>query len=170
MLKYAFAIAVITAGTAFADNRSETTGLSKEVRHELVMLPFLDVFDNLTYSVDGAAVVLGGQVTKPILRSTAEKAVKSLPGVETVDNRIEVLPVSFHDDRLRKNLYRAIYGYPALNRYALSILKPICIIVSNGHATLEGVVDNQMDKNLVGMRANGVHGPFSVTNNLQVEK
>lgn len=81
-----------------------------------------------------------------------------------------MLPVSFYDYRLRKNLYRAIYGYPALNRYALSVLKPIRIIVSNGHATLEGVVDNQMGKNLVGMRANGVHGLFSVTNNLQVEK
>lgn len=73
MLKYAFAIAVITAGTAFADNQPETTGLSKEVRHELVMLPFLDVFDNLTYSVDGAAVVLGGHVTKPHSRESRQK-------------------------------------------------------------------------------------------------
>jgi hyperosmotically inducible protein len=94
--------------------------------------------------------------------------VKRIEGVERVDNQIEVLPVSFHDDRLRLSLYRAIYGYPSMNRYALPVLKPIRIIVKNGHVTLEGVVDNQADKQIANIRANGVHGVFSVTNNLRV--
>jgi hyperosmotically inducible protein len=73
------------------------------------------------------------------------------------------------DDRLRHRLFRAIYGYPALERYALGVQKPIRILVKNGHVTLEGVVDSEGDKNLAGLRANGVSGTFSVTNNLRVE-
>ena len=92
---------------------------------------------------------------------------KSIDGVERVDNQIEVLPLSSHDDRLRLSLYRSIYGYTSLNRYALPVIKPIRIIVKNGHVTLEGVVDNQADKNVANIRANGVHGVFSVTNNLR---
>jgi len=144
--------------------------IQKEVRHELVMLPFLTVFDNLAYKVDGYNVSLLGQVTKPVLKSDAESAVKRIEGVEKIDNQIEVLPLSPMDDRLRQNLYRAIYGYPALQRYAMPVLKPIRIIVKNGHVTLEGVVDSEADKNIAGIRANGVHGVFSVTNNLVVAK
>jgi len=87
-----------------------------------------------------------------------------------VVNQIEVLPPSPMDDQLRRKLFRAIYGYPTLQKYALPTIKPIRIIVKNGHATLEGVVDNDTDKNLVGVRANGVPGLFSVTNNLVVAK
>lgn len=144
--------------------------IQKEVRHELVMLPFETVFDNLAYKVDGYTVTLLGQVTNPVVKSSAESAVKRIEGVEKVDNQIEVLPVSPMDDRLRRQLYRAIYGYPALQRYALPVLKPIRIIVKNGHVTLEGVVDREADKNIAGIRANGVHGVFSVTNNLVVAK
>ena len=144
--------------------------IQKEVRHELVMLPFLTVFDNLAFKVDGYDVTLLGQVTKPTLKSDAEGAVKRIEGVEKIDNQIEVLPLSPMDDRLRQNLYRAIYGYPALQRYAMPVLKPIRIIVKNGHVTLEGVVDSEADKNIAGIRANGVHGTFSVTNNLVVAK
>jgi hyperosmotically inducible protein len=144
--------------------------IQKEVRHELVMLPYLTVFDNLAYKVEGYNVTLFGQVTQPVLKSDAEKAVKKIEGVEHVDNQIEVLPLSPMDDRLRRQLYRAIYGYSALQRYAMPVLKPIRIIVKNGHATLEGVVDSEADKNLAGLRANGVGGVFSVTNNLKVVK
>jgi hyperosmotically inducible periplasmic protein len=144
--------------------------IKKEVRHELVMLPFETVFDNLAYRVDGYDVTLLGQVTNPVVKSDAENAVKRIEGVEKVDNQIEVLPVSPNDDRLRRQLYRAIYGYPSLQRYSLGVLKPIRIIVKNGHATLEGVVDNEGDKNVAGIRANGVPGVFSVTNNLIVVK
>jgi hyperosmotically inducible protein len=144
--------------------------IQKEVRHELVMLPYLSVFDNLGYKVDGYNVTLVGQVTKPTLKSDAENVVKKIEGVEKVDNQIEVLPLSPMDDRLRKSAYRAIYGYPALQRYAMPVLKPIRIIVKNGRLTLEGVVDSEADKNIAGIRANGVHGAFAVTNNLVVTK
>ncbi len=168
MIKYILAIAVLTTGMAFAQNDPATARINKEVRHELVMLPYLDVFDNLAYRVDGNCVTLAGQVTLPILKTNAEKVVKSIDGVDKVDNQIEVLPLSGHDDHLRRSLYRAIYGYTPLNRYALGVIKPIRIIVKNGHVTLEGVVDSQADKNTVYIRANGVHGAFSVTNNLRV--
>ena len=89
-------------------------------------------------------------------------------GVQQVVNKIEVLPPSPMDDQLRLALYRAIYGFPALEKYALGVQKPIRIIVKNGHAALEGVVDSEADKNLAGVRANTVPGIFSVTNNLRV--
>jgi hyperosmotically inducible protein len=142
----------------------------KEVRHQLIMLPYLDVFDNLTYSVNGYDVTLAGQVTNPTLKRDAENVVKHIEGVEKVVNQIEVLPLSTMDDGLRRQLYRAIYGFPALEKYAMPVIKPIRIIVKNGHVTLEGVVDNQSDKDLAGLRANGVSNVFSVTNNLVVVK
>lgn len=169
MIKFMFAIAVVTAGMSFAQSEPATARINKEVRHELVMLPYLDVFDNLAYRVDGNDVILSGQVTRPTLKADAERVVKRIEGVQKVDNQIEVLPVSNSDDRLRRSLYRAIYGYTPLNRYAMPVLKPMRIIVKNGHVTLEGIVDNETDKHIVSIRANGVHGVFSVTNNLRVE-
>src|SRR5580698_3807419 len=99
MKKYIYAIAMLTAGAAFAQTDEATARLSKEVRHELVMLPFLDVFDNLAYRVDGNSVTLFGQVTRPILKTGAENVVKRIENVERVDNQIEVLPLSPNDDR-----------------------------------------------------------------------
>jgi hyperosmotically inducible protein len=142
--------------------------IQREVRHELLMLPYLGVFDNLAYKVDGYNVTLYGQVTRPTLKTDAENVVKRIEGVEKVDNQIEVLPPSPMDDRLRRQLYRAIYGYPSLQKYALGVQQPIRIIVKNGNVTLEGVVDNEADKNIAGIRAKSVPGIFSVTNNLQV--
>jgi hyperosmotically inducible periplasmic protein len=142
----------------------------KQVRHELLMLPYLGVFDNLVYRVDGYNVTLLGQVVRPTLKSDAERAVKHIEGVEKVDNQIEILPTSMVDDRLRHQLFRAIYRYPPLQKYAIVPQKPIRIIVKNGHVSLEGVVDNDGDKNFAGIRANGVSGVFSVDNNLQVVK
>jgi hyperosmotically inducible periplasmic protein len=144
--------------------------ISKEVRHELLMLPYLTVFDNLAYKVNGYDVTLMGQVVNPTLKSDAQNVVKRIEGVERVDNQIEVLPTSPMDDGLRRRLYRAIYGYPALQRYAMPVIKPIRIIVKNGHATLEGVVDSEGDKNMAEIRAKSVPGIFSVTNNLNVAK
>ena len=144
--------------------------ITREVRHELLMLPYFGVFDNIAYKVDGFTVTLYGQVVRPTLKSDAGNVVKHIEGVEKVDNQIEVLPVSPMDDGLRLRLYREIYGYPALEKYALGVQKPIRIIVKNGHVTLEGVVDNETDKNLAGLRANSVPGVFSVTNSLRVEQ
>lgn len=144
--------------------------ITREVRHELLMLPYFGVFDYIAYKVDGYNVTLLGQVVRPTLKADAENVVKRIEGVEKVDNQIEVLPPSPMDDRLRLNLYRAIYGFPSLEKYALGVQKPIRIIVRNGHVALEGVVDNDSDKNAAGIRANSVPGIFSVANNLQVEK
>lgn len=143
--------------------------ITREVRHELVMLPYYGVFDNLTYRVDGGAVTLMGQVTRPTLKSDAGNAVKGIEGVERVDNKIEVLPLSPMDDRLRQGVYRAIYGQPGLDRYAMQAVPPIHIIVDKGKVTLEGVVANQADKDMAGVRANTVSGVFSVANNLRLD-
>src|SRR6266436_4654728 len=143
----------------------------KEVRHELVMLPFYGVFDNLAYKVDpDGTVTLLGQVSRPTLKSDAENVVKHIEGVEKVVNNIEVLPTSINDDRIRRAAYRAIYGNSVLSQYQLRAVPPIHIIVKNGHITLEGVVARQMDKQIAGVQANSVQGAFSVTNNLVVEE
>lgn len=143
--------------------------LEREVRHELVLLPFYTVFDNLEYQVNGYTVTLSGEVVIPTLKSDAGNAVKHIEGVQKVINNIKVLPVSPNDDQIRRAEYRAIYGDPNLNRYALQAVGPIHIIVENGHVTLKGVVANEMDKNIAGLRANGVSGVFSVTNELRSE-
>src|SRR5436309_4407438 len=144
--------------------------LEKEVRHELVMLPYYSVFDNLTFKVDGDRVELSGQVSRPTLKSDAERVVKSIEGVQSVTNNLEVLPVSPNDDRIRLAVYRAIYGHTALQQYGLRSVPPIHIIVKNGNLTLEGVVGNEVDKNIANIQARSVPGVFSVTNNLRVEK
>lgn len=142
--------------------------LAKEVRHQLVMLPWYSVFDNLAFRVDGDKVTLMGQVTRPTLKSDAEGVVKNVEGVASVKNEIEVLPLSPMDDQLRRAVYRAIYGEAGLDRYAIQAVPTIHIIVKNGNVTLEGVVDSEMDKNLANLRANQVPNVFSVKNNLVV--
>ena len=142
--------------------------ISREVRHELVMLPYYGVFDNLAYNVNGTVVTLYGQVTNPTLKSDAGNVVKRIEGVTKVDNQIEVLPLSPMDDQIRRAAYRAIYSEPSLNRYAMQAVPPVHIIVENGKVTLVGVVDTSGDKNIAGVRANSVPGVFSVANNLQV--
>jgi hyperosmotically inducible periplasmic protein len=147
-----------------------TNKLVKEVRHELVMLPYYSVFDNLSYKVEGDRVTLYGQVVRPTLKSDAENVVKSIEGVSSVKNEIEVLPTSPMDDQLRRAVFRAIYGENGLPRYAVASVPSIHIIVKNGHVTLEGVADNEADKNLAGLRTNQVPNVFSVQNNLVVSK
>jgi hyperosmotically inducible protein len=167
--------ALVTLGMAQDTQRDQPSAKSqerivKEVRHELLMLPYFGVFDYIAFKVDGYTVTLLGSVVKPVTKSDAENSIKRIEGVEKVDNQIEVLPPSSMDDRLRQRLFRAIYQYPALQKYELGVQKPIRIIVKSGRVTLEGVVDSDGDKNMVGIRANTVSGVFSVTNNLQVVK
>ena len=142
--------------------------LIKEVRHQLVLLPYYSVFDNLSFQLQGSKVILMGQVVRPTLKSDAEGVVKRIEGVASVKNEIEVLPLSPMDDQLRRSVFRAIYGEAGLNRYAIQAIPSIHIIVQNGNVTLEGVVDNEMDKNLANLRANQVPNVFSVKNNLVV--
>ena len=143
--------------------------LVKQVRHQLLMLPWYSVFDNLAFQVDRDRVTLIGQVTRPVLKSDAEAAVKSIEGVASVKNNIEVLPLSPMDDQIRRAMFRTIYGGP-LQRYSLGAVPAIHIIVKNGHVTLEGMVDNEMDRNIANIRANQVPDVFSVKNNLIVAR
>ena len=144
--------------------------LENHVRHELVMLPYLNVFDDISFRVDGSTVTLFGAVTKPILKSDAENVVKRVEGITRVENQIEVLPLSPFDDGIRMRTARAIYGFPALQRYGAGTQPSIHIIVKNGNVTLMGFVSTDMDKQLAFTRANGVPGVFAVHNELQINK
>ena len=171
VLVSALGISMMAQGNREALSPKGIDRITKEVRHELVMLPFYGVFDNLAYKVDpDGTVTLLGQVSRPTLKSDAENVVKRIEGVEKVVNNIEVLPTSINDDNIRRAVYRAIYGNSVLSQYQLRAVPPIHIIVKNGNVTLEGVVARAMDKQIAGMQANQVSGVFSVTNNLQVEE
>ncbi len=172
-------LAMGTVGMAFASSPDQMAAnadtrldqrLSNEVRHELVMIPQFTVFDNLTYSVDGGTVTLAGQVRNGFIKDEAEKSIKHLEGVEHVNNQIEILPAAFNDDRIRRQVARAVFRDPRLSTYAIQTVPPIHIIVKNGHVNLEGMVRTQTDKDDAFIRANGVPGVFSVQNNLQVEQ
>jgi len=144
--------------------------LAKQIRHQLIMLPFYSVFDNLQFSLEGNnTVVLSGQVVRPTLKSGAGNVVRRVEGITKVINNIEVLPLSPFDSRIRRAEYRVIFSQPSLDRYALQAIPPIHIIVKNGNVTLIGVVASKMDKNLAGIVANSVPGAFSVKNELMVE-
>lgn len=157
-----------TQNTPSTGQAAPEAHLAKQVRHELVMLPYYGVFDNLEYRVEGHDVELFGQVSNPVLKSDAENVVKRIEGVTSVSNKIEVLPVSNFDNRIRRAMYRAIFGGPGLYRYAMGANPTIHIIVRNGHVTLVGYVGNEMDRNVAYLRANSVPGVFSVTNDLRV--
>lgn len=168
--------------------------LAGQIRKEIVTLSGYGVFDHVTYSLrdGGSTVVLGGQVAKPTLKTSAERVVQRLEGVEHVINEIEVLPNSPNDEDVRAGVYVRVYGHPSLSRYnpnrgtplfpstarrnfGISAdpppgAHPIHIIVKNGNVTLEGVVDNEGDKTIAGLQANSTPGAFSVTNNLVVQK
>jgi hyperosmotically inducible protein len=155
---------------AFTRGPAGLSRLAQEVRHELVMLPYYSIFDDLAFRVDGGTVTLLGAVTRPTLKSDAGNVVKRIEGVTQVVNEIEVLPVSPMDDQIRREAARAIYGDPSIgDRYGNRALPSIHIIVKNGQLTLEGVVANKGDWNLINVRANGVRNVFKVTNNLVVE-
>lgn len=158
----------VYAATQFPTGSEER--LSRAIRKELVTMPFLSIFDNLTYRIDGDTIHLNGQVIRPTLKSQAERLVARLEGVAKVQNHIEVLPLSPFDDRIRLAVARAIYGQPALSRYGLGANPSIRIIVKRGDVTLEGVVDDRGARDIAFLQANGVSGVFSVTNNLRVSR
>lgn len=157
-----------TGANSAIDQRSEER-IVKQVRHELLVIPQVTIFDNLAYRVDGETITLMGEVRNPVIKDEAQTAVKHIEGVEQVNNQIEVLPVSQNDDRIRRQVARAIFNEPRLFEYATQPVPPVHIIVKNGHVSLEGVVANRDDKNVAGIRANSVPGVFSVENDLRVE-
>ncbi len=176
-----FLAVVLISATALAqvlavpENRKAISGaepearISRQVMHELLMNPYYDVFDNVAYSVNGDNVTLTGQVTRPVVKSDAEAAVRRIEGVESVTNNIKVLPPSSMDDRIRRQVYYTVYGFDGLSKYSWGTNPSIHFIVDGGHLTLVGVVSNETDKNMAGLRANMVPGVFSVTNDLKVE-
>ena len=144
---------------------AELTRLERQVRHELVMLPYYSVFDNLSYRIDGGKVTLMGEVSRPTLKKDAGRVVERIEEVTEVVNRIDVLPVSSNDDRIRTAVFRSIYYHPIFTRYAMQAVPPIHIIVKNGDVKLVGVVATENEKNVAGIQANGVS--FSVDNTLR---
>lgn len=169
--RISLAVALIVLTVPMFGKSNQPRDLRDAVRHELVMLPYYSVFDDLEYSVDNNGVVtLLGDVTRPILKSDAENVVKRVAGVTGVVNNIKVLPLSPFDNRIRAATYRSIFGFGGLYRYAMGTDPSIHIIVDNGHVTLKGIVDNDGDKNIAYIRANGVPGVFSVSNELVVKE
>ena len=181
------------AGEAPTAQQQAVEKIAEQVRKQIVTLSVYGVFDNVYFGIKGPdTVILYGKASRPTLKSSAERVVKQIQGVKNVENQIEVLPVSPNDDRLRARVYGAIYRYAPLQKYSStrgrigpggpSVARmaggitndppigwhAIHIIVRNGNVTLVGVVDNDGDLALAEMRANGVSGVFSVTNELQV--
>jgi hyperosmotically inducible periplasmic protein len=155
---------------AFMPGEPNEARIMKEVRHQLLLLPYYGVFDDLAFKAEGGTITLMGAVTRPTLKSDAEGVVKRIEGVTNVVNQIEVLPLSPNDDQIRRAEYRAIYGDSALStRYGFRALPSVHILVKNGHVQLEGWVANKFDYDLVNIRAKGVPGVFSVNNDLQIE-
>jgi hyperosmotically inducible protein len=167
-----FGLLISTAGFSGAAAakipQAQNETLVREVQHQLRMLNFYTVFDNLTFRVEGTRVILAGQVAKPSVKTEAVGTVKNIPGVTDVQDNITVLPLSNNDDRIRRAAYNAIYGYSQLRKYEFQSVQSIHIIVDRGHITLEGFVDSQADKNVAGIRANTVPGTFGMKNNLIV--
>ena len=144
--------------------------VAEAVRKQIVTLPFYNVFDHVALQFDGETLTLEGEVYRPSMKKSIERVAARVEGVTNIVNNVEVLPTSFHDDRIRVAVLRAVYGNSALNRYGIQSVPPIHIIVRNGEVTLEGVVNREMEKNIAGIAANGVSGVFAVRNNLRVER
>lgn len=179
-------------GAATEQQNADMLTMVRKVRKALVTLPNYGVFDSLRFGVKGHTIILEGYASRPVLKSDAEHAVKDITGVASVDNRIQVLPNSPNDDRIRVDVYRRIYSQPALRRYTGSPVgfgrfpsvafaaggitqdpplgyHAIHIIVDNGNVTLKGVVDNETDASIANIQANSAPGVFSVDNDLVVQ-
>jgi hyperosmotically inducible protein len=165
------AVLLAGAGIAGASTNPGDADVSKRLLHEIRMYPQYTVWDDISFRVsNNGQVELFGAVNQPYKKSDIERIVRRIPGVTSVTDEIKVLPASSFDDRLRLQVARAIFRDPVLSRYAMGAIPSIHIIVDNGHVTLAGVVDNEMAKNIAGMRASGAGLSFgAVTNNLQVE-
>jgi len=173
--KLMLASMLVVAGTAMAAatgtaGASTDEQIAQKVVHEIRMYPRYTIWDNVNVQVRDGEVDLTGQVNQPFKKADLGRLAQSVPGVRSVTNEVKVLPTSFFDDRIRLQVARAIYRDPVLSRYGIQAIPPIHIIVDNGHVTLEGVVNNEMEKNVAGMRASQAGLSFGeVTNNLRVE-
>ncbi|HWZ82855.1 MAG TPA: BON domain-containing protein [Terriglobales bacterium] len=158
---------ITVAGETVSDAQLQAK-LSKKLAYDRVGYSD-NAFNNLTLEVQNGTVVVGGETMNYVARDSALAAVQNMPGVKDVVNEVKVLPTSIFDDQLRVRTARAIYRDSVLSRYAIDPVDPIRIVVDNGHVTLYGTVQSEMDKNIAGMRANGVFGAFSVDNKISVD-
>jgi hyperosmotically inducible protein len=176
MLGRALTALLLLSGAAIAANKQDSAvpktdaEITARVTHEIGMYPYYDIWDMVGVQVEDGCVSLSGAVSQPFKKNEIERIVKETPGVAGVEDQIEVLPLSNQDDRLRLQIARAIYSDPTLSRFASLARPPIHIIVENGHVTLSGVVENELQKNVAGVRASSVGMSFGpVVNNLAVE-
>ena len=168
--KLTVGVALMSAAL-FAGPSSHPRSLQDQVRHEILSVPYIGVFDNPSWQIDNNGVVtLSGEVTQPVYKYDIEQAVKGIEGVTHMQNNIEVLPLSPFDDGIRVRTLRTLLRTAPLDKYFQGVLPSIRIIVKNGHVTLDGVVLNNADRQFAFMAANQVSGVFSVTNNLRTEK
>src|SRR5690348_10815804 len=171
--RFAMAAVLLVSG-AFAATKPAANSMpqtdaqvAEAVRHQIAMYPYYSIFDDLGFRVVNGQVLLTGDVTRPVKKSDIARIVQSVPGVTSVENDIQVLPLSTFDDRLRLQIARSIYRSPVLTRYAMEPVPSIHIIVNNGHVTLTGVVATDMEKQVAGMQANAAGLSFGpVVNNL----
>jgi len=168
--KMTVGVALMSAALFAGPSRTPSRTMEQQVRHEILMVPYIGVFDNPSWSIDNGVVTLTGEVTQPVEKYNLEKAVKSVEGVTRVENNIEVLPLSPLDDQIRVRTLRTLLHTAPLDKYFQGVQPSIRIIVKNGHVTLDGVVLNNADRQFAFMAANHVSGVFSVTNNLRAEK
>jgi hyperosmotically inducible protein len=175
IFKLTLALLVVGAGVAMAANTNgggacTDQQITDKLTHEIRMYARYTLWDNIAVRVREGDVELVGQVSQPFKKADLGRIAQRVPGVRSVANQLQVLPNSFFDDRLRLQVARAIYRDPVLTRYAIESVPSIHIIVDNGHVTLEGVVNNEMEKNVAGIRAGQAGLSFGqVTNNLRVE-
>lgn len=169
VLLCAVGLASATAGFNTPEPQSDES-IAKQVRHEILMYPYYGIFDDVNYQVSNGSVQLTGAVTEPWKKDVLGRSIQKLPGVASITNSLEVLPLSPMDNRLRWQLARAVYGDPVLSRYAIQAIPPIHIIVDNGHVSLEGVVNSDLEKEVAGLRASSAGLSFGpVLNHLRVE-
>jgi hyperosmotically inducible protein len=165
-----FAVGIAAAASSSAAGPVADATLEQQIRHEILMYPRYSIWDDISFRVRNGQVELFGAVNQPFKKSDLARIVQRVPGVTSVADQVRVLPLSNFDDRLRIQVARAVYGDPVLNRYAMQAVGPIHIIVENGHVTLTGMVNSELEKNVAGMRASGAGMSFgAVTNQLQVE-
>ena len=165
----------LLAGSALAADKTKLNlprtdaDISKGVQHEMLTYPYYSIFDDISYKVQNGKVSLYGEVTQPVKKSDIHNIIAKLPGVESVEDNIQVLPLSDNDNVLRRQIAASIYRFPTLSRYGAGTHPSIHIIVNNGHVTLTGVVDSEADKNVATIRASAAGLSFGPINNqLQV--
>jgi len=168
---------IMGAGVVGATDRDKSpvapksdADLAKAIQHEIRMYSHYTIWDDLNFRVNDGHVDLMGEVSQPYKKQDIERLIQRVPGVASVTDEVRVLPLSRMDDQLRLQVARAIFRDPVFQRYSMQALPPIHIIVDNGHVTLTGVVNTDMEKEIAGMRASGAGLSFgAVTNNLEVE-